>query len=449
LPEKYGAVGDGTTDDTTALQAALDAAVAARGRVVLGPKTYKITAALTIPETWGWSIQGAGRVSTTILQATDNVPIFNLGASPQDSMHSWSITDLCLTYVNAQPSTNTAANSILFSAMGYEGTLRAIQFSKGCYGIKVVSGVGGPWGCSWDELWFTGLTGGAMDWTGAINAVPNNVWGRMLIQCDNMVGPVFKNIKGYNFTIGALEFLTANLGQQLFLLADGAQVTIGAIKLEVGAYTANQSIFNFTGTSKVKIGQLFLGGTVLSVAGSGVTVNVTASGSGGVLDIDFLTVAATSITGGAALYAATGSSPASIQIGSYLLSGGALLVNQGSSTTGEILTVRSHVLGRLLTMGDVSYTFTLGGPNKARFNVPFTAARTIDLPLTNTSLFNGLYYECIFNGAINGANTATIRCNGVTLNTQTTDKAVLGYTYQRGAASPQSGWILTKYETLP
>lgn len=44
----YGAVGDGSTDDTTAIQAALDAAVAARGTVIFPAGTYIISAPLTV-----------------------------------------------------------------------------------------------------------------------------------------------------------------------------------------------------------------------------------------------------------------------------------------------------------------------------------------------------------------------------------------------------------------
>ena len=57
-PEDYGAIGDGTTDDTTALQACMTAAVAVGGTVKLSPVTYKITTALSI--TGSVAIEGSG-----------------------------------------------------------------------------------------------------------------------------------------------------------------------------------------------------------------------------------------------------------------------------------------------------------------------------------------------------------------------------------------------------
>jgi len=63
---KYGAKGDGTTDDTAAIQAAIDAAIAAGGgRVVLPQGTYRTTASLDFSSMKGSprgvSFEGAGR----------------------------------------------------------------------------------------------------------------------------------------------------------------------------------------------------------------------------------------------------------------------------------------------------------------------------------------------------------------------------------------------------
>src|SRR4051812_1463260 len=62
--KSYGAVGDGATDDTTALQLAIDSVKASECVLHIPAGTYKITAALSLPS--GLTIEGAGRGATTI-----------------------------------------------------------------------------------------------------------------------------------------------------------------------------------------------------------------------------------------------------------------------------------------------------------------------------------------------------------------------------------------------
>lgn len=56
----YGAVGDGTTDDTAAIQAAINAAEPVRGTVYFPPGTYKISAALDLDSHYVARLTGAG-----------------------------------------------------------------------------------------------------------------------------------------------------------------------------------------------------------------------------------------------------------------------------------------------------------------------------------------------------------------------------------------------------
>ena len=67
----YGATGDGQTDDTQALQAAIDAAAVEGGTVVLGPGTYRVTASPSAQDGClllkaGVTLTGAGAATTQL-----------------------------------------------------------------------------------------------------------------------------------------------------------------------------------------------------------------------------------------------------------------------------------------------------------------------------------------------------------------------------------------------
>jgi hypothetical protein len=85
-PEQFGAVGDGTTDDTAAVQAALDAAGAAGGVLELKAR-YLVSDALTLTSKVRFDIRGPGKIT----QETADTPIFVF-----DSCVDWSISGVHL-----------------------------------------------------------------------------------------------------------------------------------------------------------------------------------------------------------------------------------------------------------------------------------------------------------------------------------------------------------------
>jgi hypothetical protein len=104
----YGATGNGSTDDTTAIQAALNAAVAASGGAVYFPAgTYKITSALTVPNTYnGLRICGAGIASNIVCHG--NIDGFDIQAGD----YCW-FDDLLI----SNAGTPTSGNAISFTGI--------------------------------------------------------------------------------------------------------------------------------------------------------------------------------------------------------------------------------------------------------------------------------------------------------------------------------------------
>lgn len=451
----YGAKGDGVTDDTTSLQNFINAVVSGSLWGFIPKGTYKISATLDFSALPAWTIQGAGRQITYIKQATDNIPVFNLGSDSASYLHSFAITDLSLGYINSQ-SGNTNATTMLLSQMVFNGQLRNIGFERGHYAIKVATGIGCPWGTSFDDLMFgTGLTGGAMDWSGGVNATPNNHWGRFTVSCNNMTVTVFNGIRGYNFRIDTVEFLANYQGLKLMDFAAGAIISIGALKLEVATFNAGVNLFNFATGCTASIDQIFIGGTSLvHNVPAGQIFNLVSLGTS-TTNGARLTIATidaqnfTSTNGQANAYLLNAGSGTSIVAGRAAYSGLWQLQNNGGTSTADYITVSESINGRMSQdKGNADYTVTLTDPNIVVFNTAFTAIRTITLPPSGAHLFNGIYYEFVFYGAVNGANTALIRCNGTTLITVSTDKVVVRFTWRRNT-TVAAGWVMTKYETLP
>lgn len=77
--KSYGAVGDGTTDDTTAIQNTINAAVAAgvgaRVYVPAGNTNYHLSDCLTIPATTGLYIEGSSKNGRSLLKQYTTVKV--------------------------------------------------------------------------------------------------------------------------------------------------------------------------------------------------------------------------------------------------------------------------------------------------------------------------------------------------------------------------------------
>jgi hypothetical protein len=111
----FGAKGDGSTDDTAAIQAAVTASltpVSFIGRTLFIPAgNYKLTNEIAIPFSTSWKISGVNRGTTLLTQFTNNKAIFALG---KNITHTWEISNLGLTWNTQQTTSDTMAYAIRF-----------------------------------------------------------------------------------------------------------------------------------------------------------------------------------------------------------------------------------------------------------------------------------------------------------------------------------------------
>lgn len=450
--KRFGAIGDRKADDTRALQEWIDYLVLYRRRGTLYGGEYLISEPLRIPSGHEWAIQGEFAGSTRIIQSSDNVPIFDIGTTGSKPLiHTWRIADIEFDYAKDQPASSEHANPIVFSQMACEFSLARLRFARGSYAIKVKPGIGGPWGGSWDDLVFeSGLSGGAMQWSGCVNGVPNNKWGRFFVDCKNMVGPVFNDVRGYNWVVDTIEFIGAQRGAQLCTIAAGSVVTFGALKLENGVYRKATDLIRIATNAHVQIGQFSIGGNalVLQPETGAVTLFATASGGPtGSFALDTL-VAGAAQFGGRVFLLSGARGP--MRIRNMSLDDHQWHVCDNLATpTGDTLLLDQFKNDRVsANIGDTNHTVALGGPNILSFESPFSEPRTLELPTSTNDMFNGLYYQLRLSGAVNAENTLTVRCDGVTKFVAKTDNVEIRFTWRRGPR-PAANWIMTSYEVLP
>ena len=177
----FGAVGDGVTDDTAAIQAAIDS-----GSSVYLPKgTYKITIALDL-KAGNLNFYGENKSLVTINQYTDNIPVAKIGG------FNLNISGITFTYNTEQPITNTAANALEIYGMAW-GSIDSIVIQK-CgrgmyvYPVAVVSGANWIFSCTVSNVLIQNYTINGLNLSGYNGGISGNVMSNIDLIGRNVAG---------------------------------------------------------------------------------------------------------------------------------------------------------------------------------------------------------------------------------------------------------------------
>lgn len=241
----YGAVGNGTTDDTTALQAAITAAVAGKGRLIWPPGTYKISSALLMGTSssgsTNWEMSGTG---VTIMQDTNNTPIFKF---TKELTRNFVIRGFEFAWTNNQASTNTLAIGIYFDSDTnnnygfYNFEVCNVIFRNGYRGICVNEGSANTipvWGANLHD-WHhsSGMSGAAIRLVQTASGQPNIRLANIYLRGDIATEEGIIIQGAASVAMQNIEFNKYIFREMILTTCDAVEIT--AIRSEDGTLSSN------------------------------------------------------------------------------------------------------------------------------------------------------------------------------------------------------------------
>ena len=447
---EFGVKADGVTDDTAALQAAVDAMVAdplEGARLALPSGTIRVTSAIIIPTSQGWVIEGASRGSTRIVQATSNTPTFRFTGNLTNNFR---ISDIYFEYASAQSSSNTSAIAILFDSGTdttiYNFVIEHCSFNY-CFRAIATAATGSTrlavWGVTVRECDFFGNMSGAGVWFVPSVSIGQPIFNldRLYFRCDSATEPSIRIVAGQNVTLRNVEF---NLGtydsiQQLSLESCEA-VTLFGCRTEDPTFSTSgaKTLWNFPGSYVAAIECQFTAGATINTSGA---ITFLQANTNGHLTIFGLHCNGTNTGGGSLVpYQSSNLGIVSgyVAVGGWLTDprtalGGTSAPRMVSYKTGDGVHVR----------GDEAVTLTVSDLKYQAFNTTLTASRTVNLP--TTGLVDG--YEFVIQRTAGGAFDLVVNDGSSTNADYTIASGTKGFVHYRCRGS--AGWIITAAGTFP
>jgi hypothetical protein len=453
--KSFGAKGDGVTDDTAAIQAAINYIVSNSLALLFPAGIYIISAAINIPFGAGWQIYGTTQLSTIIKQITNNTPIWSF---TQNNVHSWRIADFFHTWASAQSSANTHACAFWFTGDDYGRYNFIVERCICDNGFRFFSNDNSVSPLTWGATirnctHYDTNSGGFWNMAQAVSiGQPSvsiddcNVNAAGMSQTEDLI----HHNAGEDF--GLHHFEANQVTNQVVVRLTGCRGSIGAMKLETATYTtpgANILVFQ---NSFVVAESILLGALTINIPASNMTAVLhQTAGQLVIQDISFTFAAITAGT-----FYVIGTSPFSSSFSCRLINppGGiigqanAYLTNVGSTASAEGVTVDAWQQPRLTgDIGDANFTWNIGvNPNTILCLTQLTADRTVTLADesggADSNLFDGVVVRVVRNAGTPGAfNLFVNNSAGSHIATLASTNGSIDLMWQR------FGWRVTNYTT--
>jgi Pectate lyase superfamily protein len=440
----FGAIGDGIADDTAEIQAAINAVVVAGGALYFPAGTYKISAKLTIPVSYGWRIFGASRTATIIKQFTSNQAIFSLEGT---NSHSFEFSDLQLIWNTPQPAANTAAVAIRFGTgtaghTFYNFQIRRCNFDYGFRSIAAdASNSPSLWGLRISDCLFGNNMTGASFFAAPTPAVgqPNICIENCLLLATVASEELIRISAGDVVTLRNLEFLNGAAPIALMQINTTFTVTLMDCKCEnYSVGTGGAQIFKFA-QCNVRV----FNSNINGVLGSGGSNYFLYGNSGTTMSIFGLTATTAMTSGVLYVYSADTAVPFVCDIRLNPTGTGFASDNVKPATgCAPKFDADRRQKDYITDVGDAAVTLTAISDAIQYQNVTLTANRTITLP--NTGLYEGMAFHIVRRAATPGAFTLQV-IDPIGANNYTFASATNGYVKYRAKSG---AWRIVEAGTV-
>lgn len=462
----YGAVGDGSTDDTAALQAAIDACI---GTGSLKPKAlyipagnYLITDSLTILTgntgfVTGWHVFGDSRYTTTITQNTDNTPIF---LCAPNLMHSCLFEHMTLMFTNMQTG-NTSGNVFMFTGSGandiynskwYNISAQNFYHFMDCADVLF-------WGNEYSFCWFGDFAHGVNNIQGSAGE-PRCLFTNLYISCASATGILF-NHKAVSAYMNCIEVNGANSGALMYYDGAGGSLIVGHWALEVAHYTTtNVNLFDLP-NGYMKAEWIYCNTLTID---SGINVFF-CNNSGTTSRIDVTRLDVTFQSNAGAFYVNRSGSSNNPNHFRYL-NGVAFNAGSAGSAVCQLTWVSATVaadnvivddwadLGRVAVTNDANTSLSAGSAYLQIFSKPLTADRTITLPEhrsnSGNNMFSGRRFKVVREHSASAAfalNIVDVTGSAIATIASSTS-GLVELTWTRDLGNTAFSWIIVDNHTI-